>query len=56
VQAKTQEAKEWALQKNFKIIGIPQLSRYDPPWTLPMFRRNEVMIEISTPQGTSPNG
>jgi len=47
VQAKTQEAKEWALQRNFKIIGTPQLSRYDPPWTLPMFRRNEIMIEVS---------
>jgi hypothetical protein len=49
VQAKNQEAKEWALQKNFKIIGVPQLSRYDPPWTLPMFRRNEIMLEVSAP-------
>jgi hypothetical protein len=49
VQAKNQEAKEWALQKNFKIIGVPQLSRYDPPWTLPMFRRNEIMLEVSSP-------
>jgi hypothetical protein len=49
VQAKNQEAKEWALQKNFKIIGAPQLSRYDPPWTLPMFRRNEIMLEVSLP-------
>jgi SOUL heme-binding protein len=47
VQAKTQEAIEWALKKDLKIIGTPQLSRYDPPWTLPMFRRNEIMIEIS---------
>ena len=49
VQSKTQETSEWALKKNFKLIGTPQLSRYDPPWTLPMFRRNEIMIEISAP-------
>jgi hypothetical protein len=23
-----------------------QLARYDPPWTLPMWRRNEIHIEI----------
>lgn len=49
VQSKTQEASEWAIKQNFKLIGTPQLSRYDPPWTLPMFRRNEIMIEISAP-------
>jgi hypothetical protein len=49
VQSKTQEALEWATQKNLKITSGPQLSRYDPPWTLPMFRRNEIMIEVLSP-------
>lgn len=49
VQAKTVEASEWVLKKNLKAVGAPQLSRYDPPWTLPMLRRNEIMIEISAP-------
>jgi len=49
VQAKTDEAIEWATKRSYKIIGTPQLSRYDPPWTLPMFRRNEIMIEIAAP-------
>lgn len=49
VQAKTDEAVEWATKRSYKIIGAPQLSRYDPPWTLPMFRRNEIMIEIAAP-------
>jgi hypothetical protein len=49
VQAKTDEAIEWATKRSYKIIGTPQLSRYDPPWTLPMFRRNEIMIEIAEP-------
>ena len=46
VQSKTDELLSWLQQKNFKAIGAPQLSRYDPPWTLPMFRRNEIMVEI----------
>jgi len=29
--------------------GPPQLARYDPPWTLPMWRRNEIMVEIEAP-------
>ena len=49
VQSKTQEAIEWVAKRNLQVIGQPQLSRYDPPWTLPMLRRNEVMIEISNP-------
>ena len=46
VQSKTDELLSWLQQKNFKAIGAPQLSRYDPPWTLPMFRRNEIMVEV----------
>ncbi len=49
VQAKTQEAVQWALQHHLVLAGVPQLSRYDPPWTLPMFRRNEIMIEVAAP-------
>ena len=47
VQKKTQDALDWSHQHGYKIIGTPQLARYDPPWTLPMFRRNEIMIEIA---------
>ena len=50
VQQKIDDAILWAQKKSLTIIGRPQLSRYDPPWTLPMFRRNEIMIEISAPQ------
>jgi hypothetical protein len=46
VQAKTDELMAWVQEKNLKVLSGPQLSRYDPPWTLPMFRRNEIMIEI----------
>ena len=46
VQAKTDELSAWVLSQKMKALSSPQLSRYDPPWTLPMFRRNEIMIEI----------
>jgi hypothetical protein len=49
VQEKTEEALAWAKQQSFKVVGTPQLSRYDPPWTLPMFRRNEIMVEVAAP-------
>ncbi len=49
VQTKTDETVEWAIKRSYKMIGTPQLSRYDPPWTLPIFRRNEIMLEITAP-------
>lgn len=49
VQQKTEETVQWAQQKSFNIQGTPQLARYDPPWTLPMFRRNEIMVIIAAP-------
>lgn len=27
----------------------PVFSRYDPPWTLPFLRRNEVLVELVAP-------
>ena len=49
VQEKTDEALAWAKHQSLKVVGTPQLSRYDPPWTLPMFRRNEIMVEVAAP-------
>ena len=49
VQEKTNETLAWAKQQSLKVIGAPQLSRYDPPWTLPLFRRNEIMVEVAAP-------
>jgi hypothetical protein len=49
VQEKTNGTLAWAKQQSLQVIGTPQLSRYDPPWTLPMFRRNEIMVEVAAP-------
>lgn len=49
VQQKIQETLQWAQRASLQVIGAPQLARYDPPWTLPMFKRNEIMVEIAAP-------
>jgi hypothetical protein len=39
----------WVKQRGLTARGVVQLARYNPPWTLPFFRRNEVMVEVSVP-------
>lgn len=46
VQEKTQALRDWVKIKNLKSVGEPQFARYNPPWTLPFMRRNEVMIQV----------
>ena len=46
----TQDLTTWIDKNNYQAIGNPQLARYNPPWTLPLFRRNEVLIEIKVKQ------
>jgi len=49
IQQKTNELVAWLAAQKIKPLGSPQLARYNPPWTLPMFRRNEIMLEIERP-------
>ena len=46
IENNTKMLKDWITSKNLTAIGIPQLARYNPPWTLPPWRRNEILIEI----------
>lgn len=41
---KTADLMAWLNSKGITPIGKPELARYNPPWTLPFLRRNEVMV------------
>ncbi|WP_067104472.1 MULTISPECIES: heme-binding protein [Microbulbifer] len=45
IARKTAELIEWMDEKGLEPTGQPELARYNPPWTLPFLRRNEVMIK-----------
>jgi hypothetical protein len=42
--AKTAELLAWLATQQITPTGKPELARYNPPWTLPFLRRNEVMV------------
>lgn len=37
---------EWIADKGYTIASQPQSAGYDPPWTIPFLRRNEVMVKL----------
>lgn len=43
---RTKELREYMKIHNLVGVGEPVEAYYDPPWTLPFLRRNEVMIEV----------
>jgi hypothetical protein len=46
VEDKTQALREWMKSKNMKPTGEAQFARYNPPWSLPFMRRNEILIQV----------
>lgn len=46
INQNTDKLKAYILARTLKPIGEPILAFYNPPWTVPFLRRNEVMIEI----------
>lgn len=48
IAAKTSELRQYAANHNLSVTGEPVLAFYNPPWTLPFFRRNEIMLELKS--------
>ena len=46
IQENTQILEDWVKLKNFSAVARPYSAAYDPPWTLPILRRNEIHIPI----------
>ena len=47
VDKRTDELRRYTVDHKLSTTGEPLLAFYNPPWTLPFFRRNEVMLELS---------
>ena len=47
----TKELEAFLQEKNLTPLSAPTFAFYNPPWTLPFLRRNEVLIEIDRPEG-----
>jgi len=44
----TQELNDFLNARNLRPLSSPTYAFYNPPWTLPFLRRNEVQVEIAT--------
>lgn len=48
---KARELKEWLKSHpNYEIMGPSMFAGYNPPWTLPFLRRNEMLMEVQPAQ------
>jgi SOUL heme-binding protein len=47
VSAKTNELLEILRDKRIDVVGEPVAWFYDPPWTLPFLRRNEIAVPVA---------
>jgi hypothetical protein len=49
LDAKTEELRAFLRGRGLTPIGTPVIAFYDPPFTLPFLRRNEVWLELAKP-------
>jgi hypothetical protein len=48
IAKRTDELRGYAANHKLSTTGEPLLAFYNPPWTLPFFRRNEVMLKLAS--------
>lgn len=48
VDKRTDELRRYTADHKLSTTGEPLLAFYNPPWTLPFFRRNEIMLELAS--------
>lgn len=47
IEKHTERLRQYVAANALQTAGEPLLSFYNPPWTLPFLRRNEVMLELA---------
>ncbi|MFT5509962.1 MAG: hypothetical protein ACI89J_003053 [Hyphomicrobiaceae bacterium] len=48
ITRKTAELRAYANEQKLDVVGEPVFAFYNPPWTLPFLRRNEVMFQLAS--------
>jgi hypothetical protein len=51
VNNKTAALQKWMKARGLQADSVPRLARYNPPWTLPFMRRNEILINYRSNTG-----
>jgi len=46
IRENTEKLQRWASTRQLTLSGVPQVARYNDPFTLPWRRRNEILIEV----------
>ena len=46
IEQKTIELQGILERSSFEVVGFPVAAGYDPPWTLPFLRKNEMLVEV----------